>query len=279
MTTLSLPVLSAPSIPSFDGLKTLLTSKGNTKLEKTRKSEKVIIGSLSLRPSHKVTDANGKVLLNTCPWATKGCSDVCVLEKAGCNVYSNVKRQRDLKSEFLAYQPDAFVAILKQDLKRLIVMRDNLAKKTKKKKQRIFVRLNTASDIQWEKYPDIFSEFPEIEFYDYTKGIHRLNAKLPKNYHLTYSWNEDSNAGKVQDLLENGFNVAMVVSAKYWHGKMEEIPATLPIGGESYRVVDGDKHDIRHPDWDGKGAIVALRSKGGQHNLAKGIKSGFIVQI
>lgn len=283
--TISLPVINNSSKYDFSKIKSLLTTKGNTKLDKTRKSQKVMIGSLSLRPAMKVKDNNGKVILNTCAWSSSGCRAICVTEQCGCNTYSNVRDIRNLKTEFLAHDPVGFINLLKKDLRKLVEKRDNLAKKTKKKKQNIFVRLNTSSDYEWEKHESIFTEFPEINFYDYTKGVHRFNKKLPKNYQLTYSKSELSKEKDIEKVLDSGNNVAIVVSKTSWAGKMESIPKFMMIGKKKVSTVDGDVSDIRissipnSSNGDGKGNIIVLRSKGGQHKLKNGLKSGFIVKV
>lgn len=260
-------------------VKRLLTTKGNTKLEKTRKSEKVIVASLTLRPAHKVKNAAGKTILNTCAWATSGCSAVCVLEHAGCSVYSSVKDIRDKKTEFLAFDQAGFIKMLKAELTSVVKYRDMLAKKSKKKKRQIFVRLNTASDIEWEKEAHVFNDFPQIQFYDYTKGIHRMEKDMPNNYHLTYSFNENSNVNRVCKLLDSGRNVAVVINRMAFGGRMEDIPSKITLGGKEYNAIDGDRHDLRVPFLDGQGNVIILRSKGGRPKMEAGIKSGFVMKI
>ncbi len=39
------------------------------------------------------------------------------------------------------------------------------------------VRLNDTSDLSWERlHPDLFTEFPNIQFYDYTKLYKRMKC-------------------------------------------------------------------------------------------------------
>jgi hypothetical protein len=126
---------------------------------------------------------------------------------------------------------------------------------------RAAVRLNGTSDLPWEKIaPDLFAQFPEVTFYDYTKSVKRALAsaagKLPSNYSLTFSRSE-SNGAECFDVLAAGGNVAAV----YAHAGL--IPSD---------AINGDAHDLRFLDR--KGAIIALSAKG----RAKRDASGFVVR-
>lgn len=69
-------------------------------------------------------------------------------------------------------------------------------------KQRFFVRMNLLSDIPWEiMVPWLFQDFPEVEFYDYTKIMARDPSRFGvKNYNLTYSYS-GSNARSITEKL------------------------------------------------------------------------------
>jgi hypothetical protein len=76
--------------------------------------------------------------------------------------------------------------------------------------------LNGTSDIQFEKIKldngkTIFEEFPEVQFYDYTK-IPTRKVEHIKNYHLTWSYSEanEKYAEYWQEALNRGMNVATV---------------------------------------------------------------------
>jgi hypothetical protein len=123
------------------------------------------------------------------------------------------------------------------------------------------VRLNGTSDIQFEK-TGIMEQFPEIQFYDYTKIVKRAYAKLPDNYHLTLSYSEADPEYAEQVLTavrETGINAAVV-----FRGKLPKTFMGLP-------VVDGDKDDLRFLD--PKGVIVGLKAKGS----ARQDKTGFVI--
>ena len=130
-------------------------------------------------------------------------------------------------------------------------------------------RLNLTSDIPWENVrkgskTNLIEEFPNVNFYDYTKGFYRMRAwldgKMPDNYHLTFSRSEETSDNKMKTILELGGNVAVVFRG------------SLPKTYLGYKVVDGDENDLRFKD--PKGVIVGLVEKG----LAKKDETGFVVE-
>jgi hypothetical protein len=113
-------------------------------------------------------------------------------------------------------------------------------------------RLNGTSDLLWERFdPDLFSDFPEIQFFDYTKISQRmlnfLDGKFPPNYHLTFSADA---CGRHHATYVNsrGGNVAVV----FW--------PFVPKTWWGIAVINGDRHDARFLD--PKGVIVGLKAKG-----------------
>tara|TARA_R110000850_G_scaffold21563_1_gene63456 strand:- start:109 stop:495 length:387 start_codon:yes stop_codon:yes gene_type:complete len=122
------------------------------------------------------------------------------------------------------------------------------------------IRLNGTSDKSWL---DIIREFPEIQFYDYTKVYNRVAKDLPSNYHLTlsYSGANPEYARNVQAFADKyQANLAVVFRDK------NKIPHTY-LGRP---VINGDADDLRFLD--PAGVVVALYAKG------KGKKdtSGFV---
>jgi len=132
------------------------------------------------------------------------------------------------------------------------------------------VRLNGTSDLPWEDlHPDLFNDFPELRFFDYTKIVSRMDSFMgrspdrkpwPENYYLTFSATP-TNHDQVRRVLDHGRNVAVV----FW----PEIPSSL----WGFPVIDGDTHDARFLDPDG--VIVGLKAKG----LAQVDLSGFTVRL
>jgi hypothetical protein len=135
------------------------------------------------------------------------------------------------------------------------------------------VRLNVLSDIPWEKiFPQLFAEFQDVQFYDYTKNPKRATAFslsrelmdytfFPNNYHLTFSRSE-SNGKEFSDIVSGTVcNVAVVFGSK-----------VLPDSYAGRKVVNGDETDLRFLD-DSK-VIVGLYAKG----KARKDDSGFVVK-
>lgn len=278
MINITLPVLNNKPVTK---VKTILTTSGNYKLDYTMKKTKAVIGSVTLRPAYKVKDENGKVILNTCEKAGY-CKKACVLEHVGNAYLPSVKDIRDAKTELLAHDPKEFFRILVKDLT-LLEKRVKLeAKKTKKKKKEIFVRLNTGSDIKYEVImPELFTMFPNIQFYDYTKHDHRRFKNLPKNYTLTYSINENSSVKEIHKIMDMGYNCAIILDTYYWQGKKDPLPETYNIGSRQFNVIDGDISDIRvnNDKFDKQGNLIGLRFKGGKKAKEEALKSGFCLKV
>ena len=120
-----------------------------------------------------------------------------------------------------------------------------------------YVRLNGTSDIKWEDF-DLFSSFPNIRFYDYTKRTDRDFENLPSNYKLTFSRSEDTTDEELLDLVKN-INVSVVFA---------QVPETY-LG---IKVIEGDLTDLRWED--PSNVIIGLSAKG----AAKKDSSGFVVK-
>jgi hypothetical protein len=122
--------------------------------------------------------------------------------------------------------------------------------------------------------------FPEVQFYDYTKITKRAIAfatgDMPRNYHLTFSKNEDNDADCIK-VLEAGGNVSVVCSLPVY--KQAKATGNLPYPYDTPDAIDGDAHDYRPFDGDRRGnirggLIVALKAKGD----AKHDTSGFVLR-
>jgi hypothetical protein len=125
-------------------------------------------------------------------------------------------------------------------------------------------RLNGTADLIWERIaPSLFTKFPNVRFYDYTKNPVRMRkylaGKLPANYHLTFSRSE-INSRLSSNILREGGNVAAVFSGRQ-----------LPKRYKGVRVVNGDADDRRFADK--RGVWVGLLAKG----RARKDKSGFVI--
>lgn len=189
-----------------------------------------------------------------CQFRTPGCSAVC-LNTSGRGAFNSTQVARIKKTKALFDDRRAFEARLNKEI-------FNLKRSALRKGFEPCVRLNGTSDLDWTH---IVAQNPDIQFYDYTKGVARmndyLNGKLPKNYHLTFSLSEN-NLDKAKAILALGGNVAVVFNTK--KGK------PLPDNFHGFKIIDGDESDLRFLDE--KGVVVGLRAKG----KARKAKLGFV---
>ena len=234
-----------------------------------------ITKSLSLTPS----DLSGRI--NTCSCATEECRAAC-LNTAGRGAMSSTQKGRLRKTNLMLDNPAGFMEALHGEV-------DTHERSAKKKGKRATVRLNVVSDIPYERlHPEIFTQHPDTQFYDYTKVARRvLNsdgtpAPLPKNYHLTLSStgiHKESNWGDARQHLSNGGVVAMVFGIPSAPKGKPSLPlpqfVTDEETGKKFRIIDADIHDHRYLDKayndipEGEGIIAGLRIKGGKKMLAK----------
>lgn len=187
--------------------------------------------------------------MNTCPWASAGCAAACLGHTSGRLTMNSSQNAQMWKTLLFRWSRALFVGMLTDEI-------DAHARKAERKGLHCSVRLNGSSDIPWERVaPELFTAFPNVQFYDYTKSPLRANqyashsGRWPSNYHLTFSRSEDTPDSTIDLLVENGCNVAVVFR-------------TEPYGGEwrGIRVIDGDTSDYRAAD--PRGVIVGLSVKG-----------------
>ncbi len=192
---------------------------------------------------------------NVCGSASIGCSNAC-LNTSGRGSMHSVQDARAKKTRRFFEDRDGFISQLYKEIKSSV-------KSAAKKQINSCFRLNLTSDILWERF--VIKDFPESQFYDYTKHLKRfirfLEGKLPSNYHLTYSRDETTPDTLVKSLCASGGNVAVVFRGK-----------KLPSEWLGIKVIDGDDSDLRFQD--GCGKIVGLLEKG----LAKKDETGFVVE-
>lgn len=195
---------------------------------------------------------------NVCPNASKGCAAACLFT-AGRGAMSNVMQGRINKTKWFFEDQNSFMAQLHAE----IAMAEFQAGYEGRK---LAVRLNTISDISWEKKlhngKSLMEHFPNVQFYDYTKNPQRALSyglgTMPANYHLTFSRSEE-NEEQAKIILANGGNVAVVFGG--------ELPATW----QGKPVFSGDESDARFLD--PRNVVVGLKAKA----KAKKDTSGFTV--
>jgi hypothetical protein len=191
--------------------------------------------------------------VNLCGGASKGCASDCLFT-SGRGAFSNVMNARINKTEYFLHSRVEFLEQLRGELVKI----NNTGEG-----KNISVRLNGTSDIDWVKMFQSTIGFDilgltNIQFYDYTKIVSRMDKYAESNYQLTFSRSED-NDDKVDYCLSKGYNVAIVFG-------------NLPSEYKGVRVVDGDESDLRFLD--DKGVIVGLTAKG----KARKSDNGFVVR-
>ena len=196
--------------------------------------------------------------INLCPMAVMaGCKAGC-LNTAGRGAMNSVQQARMRKTIYWRDHPDLFLADLHNDIRQF-------RKYCQKKGIQPVVRINGTSDVNWERHVDMTGEFSDVQFYDYTKNVSRMNKPRPANYHLTLSYSQanDRYAQMCLDAAKQGHNLAVVFRHK------DKIPPVF----HGMPVIDGDKDDLRFLD--PQGVVVALYAKG----KAKHDASGFVVDV
>tara|TARA_R100001594_G_scaffold150318_2_gene211001 strand:- start:321 stop:1061 length:741 start_codon:yes stop_codon:yes gene_type:complete len=190
---------------------------------------------------------------NICPQASEGCKKACLVS-SGHGAFKNVLNGRINKTRWFIQERESFLIQLKKEINQFI-------KLAERKGLKPCVRLNGTSDISFEN-TTIFSDFPNVQFYDYTKvykrALKHAEGKMPSNYHLTYSLNED-NKDLAFNILKLGGNISAVFR-KY-----------IPKIFKGYKVVNADESDLRFND--PKNVICGLIAKG----KAKTDFSGFVL--
>ena len=236
------------------GFGTLL-SRGDSN-PKTLKSDAAGSGFLSTIQYFKPETSSELYGINLCIFASKGCAAAC-LAFAGRGRTNVVQKSRQARTEFFVNHRKSYKIMLVSEIERFV-------RRAEKLKLVPAIRLNGTADIMWEKvFPSLFSNYPNVQFYDYTKITPRMlryrDNQLPVNYHLTFSRSEDNDSDCLAVLKERG-NVAVVFRKE------------LPKRWNQYKVYNADKNDLRFLDGFG---VAGLYAKG------KAIKddSGFVVGI
>lgn len=188
---------------------------------------------------------------NTCPSSSMGCAAAC-LNTSGMGCYGTVQNARIARTKFFFDNKTGFMLRLEQEIKAAIKSAKNLGMIPT-------FRLNGTSDIRWERIrfgedrKTIFEKFPKVQFYDYTKIPNRVKKPAP-NYELVFSRSED-NERFVKAAMDSGQNVAVVF------GTPPGLPERWgPDGGKKWKVIDGDKSDLRFLD--PKNSVIGLTAKG-----------------
>ena len=205
----------------------------------------------------------------TCTHASPSCLKDCIYHTGNAR-FDNVHMAREMRTSRL-FHPATRELTMKQieaDIRKLEVLCEEINLFYGIKLQPV-VRLNGTTDINWAKEAaNLHQKFPHIQFYDYTKVPKYMDMYLSghndytgepfaPNYHVTFSRSE-TNRAEALKYLEMGGNVAIV---------FDKTPETLTYHGKTYRVIDGDRHDLRFLDDieglknPGEGLVIGLKYK------------------
>lgn len=136
------------------------------------------------------------------------------------------------------------------------------------------VRLDGTSDLGYAA--KIAADFPNVQFWDYTKVAARTRSSRPDNLHITFSYDGSFNAADSADFLARGGNVSAVlaVAAPRGNASYPELPATFELDGIEWPVVSGDETDARFTDPAGTVNLLTFKQKSlGNETVA--LENGF----
>lgn len=225
----------------------------STKIEKSNHSGK---GYLSTIMYFAPSDTSESI--NVCQYATPECKALCLVSSSyhmNLNASVTARLQRTL---YFVHARADFKAMLYKEIRKHIA-------RAEKQGLLPVVRLNGTSDLPWESiFPDMFLEFSNVVFYDYTKAPITKRQNLPENYYLLRSHSE-KNHSELTAMIARG-NVAVVFNTK--KGK------ALPKIWKGIEVFDGDDTDLRFLD--PSNVIVGLRAKGKAKKVTA-TKTGFVI--
>ena len=206
--------------------------------------------------------------VNLCPNAKNAnCHEACLVSSGRMVMQKQARLNRT--KLYLTNQAEYF--------NQLSIEISKFIKRAERKGLSPLVRLNGTSDIRWENvgyvfegvyYRNIMEQFPDLQFYDYTKIPNREKSvngvqSFPSNYDLTFSY---SGVNTYTKFNERAFNEGKRIAVVF--DKVENIPLTF----HGRKVISGDETDIRHLD--PENVVVSLYAKG----RAKKDNSGFVVK-
>jgi hypothetical protein len=207
---------------------------------------------------------------NTCSHASIACKYACLNTAGHGGIggdWNAVQRARIRRTRYLFEHTAEFMAMLVKETEALV-------RGAIKRNRTPALRLNGTSDIRWSQYScirngevhrNIFSAFPEVTFYDYSKVPSVIGNDIAPNYKITFSLSECNDVHAVKALAA-GMNVAAVLRLQ------DHEP--MPDSWSGHKVIDGTLHDYRFLDVQ-DACIVALRPKG----RARRDKSGFVRDV
>ena len=216
------------------------------------------------------------------PSDTSGVTNVCADASDGCIkscLFTAGRAEFDPKiADARIFRTMVFVQAKAHYWKQVVKDIEALIRAANRKHLTPCVRMNGTSDLPWErikikgtKYDGLtlMQAFPDVQFYDYTKTIKRLDT-TPDNYYLLASYSENMTAEELHRIIASGFNVAVVFRVCEHKGNCN---CKLPTSWQGIEVINGDESDVRFNDK--QGVIVGLKAKG----QAKFDTQGFTINL
>jgi hypothetical protein len=112
----------------------------------------------------------------TCASSTSACREVCLFRQGHARIDPTIAACRIAKTIAWKTKREWFVARLTHELGRV-------RQRAQEKHSRVAIRLNLTSDIAWEQErPELFEQFADFEFYDYTKHFKRMMRFLKGDF-------------------------------------------------------------------------------------------------
>ena len=207
--------------------------------------------------------------VNVCAKATAGCVSGC-LYSSNNGRYISTQLYRIARTLFWRYDRAGFVARVDRELTGAKAKETRAAKRESRDPRTIACRLNGTSDVLCRRYLELIDSHKDVRFYDYTAIFKRIRYAADRpNYDVTFSRKETlENHQECESALEHGANVAAVFSTTMY----KQVIADGHYRGTP--IVDGDAHDLRLPEMDGRASIIALKAKGD----ARTDTSGFVIR-
>lgn len=213
-----------------------------------------------------------------CVWRTDGCTLACNGFWSGMNVTISTRLALIGRALLWNNFRSLFVEKLFREL-------SNFDKLCARNGVLPAVRLNVSTDIVWERLlPELFTEFPTLNLYDYTKALPKHRPTLPRNYTLCHSFNERTTSADVRDIVDSGRNVVIAFDSAYAPQRKlwGALPASVRFTNDSgldfeLPVINADRHDIRLTAVDGRGVVQGLHGKSGRSRVDSAVDSGFML--
>jgi len=201
----------------------------STKIEKGEK-EKFYTAVMYLQPANKVAQ---KTICAGAKMA--GCLKGCLISSGmlGMSTGQNAATKRTI---LVLLRPEYFEAKLIKEIQA----------QYKKHGKALAIRLNGTSDLD---FSFIYNMLPEVQFYEYTKLLKRVQTNTIKNLHLTYSGSMHSKSSRkaLQTAFKDNLNIALAFNTKELTSDDKAL-SLASVSGKIDKLVSFDDTDLRFLD-------------------------------